>query len=208
MAFPGARQLRIGLTGGIGSGKSTVSQILANLKATIVDTDRIARQLSGPGGGAIDAIAKAFGANVLDASGALDRAHMRTLAFADSEARRRLEAILHPLIGDEAERQARAATEPLVVFDVPLLVESGRWPAIVDRVWVVDCRESTQLERVVTRSGWSEAAVRAVIDQQASRSQRRRHADAVIYNDGIELHVLEADVRSLWKEAIALAHRE
>ena len=205
MASPGATKLRIGLTGGIGSGKSTVSQILANLGAPIVDTDRIARQLSGPGGAAIDAIAKAFGAGVIDASGALDRAHMRTLAFADSEARRRLEAILHPMIGDEAERQARAATEPLVVFDVPLLVESGRWPGIVDRVWVVDCRESTQLERVVARSGWSEAAVRAVIDQQAPRSQRRRHADAVIYNDDIDLHVLEAELRTLWEEAIALA---
>jgi dephospho-CoA kinase len=205
MAAPPPTKLRIGLTGGIGSGKSTVSQILADLGSAIVDTDRIARQLSGSGGAAIDAIAEAFGADLIDASGALDRARMRTLAFADSQARRRLEAILHPLIGDETERQARAASAPLVVFDVPLLVESGRWAAIVDRVWVIDCRESTQLERVVARSDWSEAAVRAVIEQQSHRSQRRRHADAVIYNDGIDLDVLKAEVRTLWEEAIALA---
>jgi len=197
--------LRIGLTGGIGSGKSTVATVLADLGAAVIDTDRIARELSGPGGAAIAAIAAAFGADVLDAAGALDRARMRTLAFADSDARRRLEAILHPLIGDETERRASAATAPLVVFDVPLLVESGRWPALVDRVWVVDCRETTQLERVVARSGWSADAVRAVIEQQAGRSRRRSHADAVIYNDGLQLHELEAEVHSLWREAIALA---
>ena len=197
--------LRIGLTGGIGSGKSTVATVIADLGAAVIDTDRIARELSGPGGAAIAAIAAAFGADVIDAAGALDRARMRTLAFADSDARRRLEAILHPLIGDETERRASAATAPLVVFDVPLLVESGRWPALVDRVWVVDCRETTQLERVVARSGWSADAVRAVIEQQAGRSRRRSHADAVIYNDGLQLHELEAEVHSLWREAIALA---
>ena len=197
--------LRIGLTGGIGSGKSTVATVLADLGAAVIDTDRIARELSGPGGAAIAAIAAAFGADVINAAGALDRARMRTLAFADSDARRRLEAILHPLIGDETERRASAATAPLVVFDVPLLVESGRWPALVDRVWVVDCRETTQLERVVARSGWSADAVRAVIEQQAGRSRRRSHADAVIYNDGLQLHELEAEVHSLWREAIALA---
>jgi dephospho-CoA kinase len=196
--------LRIGLTGGIGSGKSTVAKFLADLGAAVIDTDRIARELSGPGGAAIAAIAAAFGAGAIDAAGALDRARMRTLAFADSDARRRLEAILHPLIGDETERRARAATAPLVVFDVPLLVESGRWTAMVDRVWVVDCRESTQLERVVARSGWSTDAVGAVIEQQADRSRRRWHADAVIYNDGLQLHQLEAEVRCLWQEAIAL----
>jgi dephospho-CoA kinase len=196
--------LRIGLTGGIGSGKSTVATVLAALGAAVIDTDRIARELAGPNGAAIDAIAAAFGREMIDAAGALDRARMRTLAFADSTARRRLEAILHPLIGEETERQASAAAAPLVVFDVPLLVESGRWPALVDRVWVIDCRETTQLERVVARSGWSTDAVRAVIGQQATRARRRSHADAVIYNDQLSVGELEAEVRSLWQEAIAL----
>jgi dephospho-CoA kinase len=196
--------LRIGLTGGIGSGKSTVATVLAALGAAVIDTDRIARELAGPNGAAIDAIAAAFGREMIDAAGALDRARMRTLAFADSTARRRLEAILHPLIGDETERQASAAAASLVVFDVPLLVESGRWPALVDRVWVIDCRETTQLERVVARSGWSTDAVRAVIGQQATRARRRSHADAVIYNDQLSVGELEAEVHSLWQEAIAL----
>jgi dephospho-CoA kinase len=196
--------LRIGLTGGIGSGKSTVATVLAALGAAVIDTDRIARELAGPNGAAIDAIAAAFGREMIDAAGALDRARMRTLAFADSTARRRLEAILHPLIGDETERQASAAAAPLVVFDVPLLVESGRWPALVDRVWVIDCRETTQLARVVARSGWSTDAVRAVIGQQATRARRRSHADAVIYNDQLSVGELEAEVHSLWQEAIAL----
>ena len=196
--------LRIGLTGGIGSGKSTVAKVLADLGAAVIDTDRIARELSAPGGAAIDAIAAAFGSDIIDTSGALDRGRMRTLAFADSTARRRLEAILHPLIGDETERRASAATAPVVVFDVPLLVESGRWPALVDRVWVIDCRETTQLERVVARSGWSTDAGRAVIEQQATRARRRGHADVVIYNDRLSIAKLEAEVRSLWQEAIAL----
>ena len=201
---PSGTALRIGLTGGIGSGKSTVAKVLADLGAGVIDTDRIARELSGPGGAAIDAIAAAFGSDIIDTSGALDRGRMRTLAFADSTARRRLEAILHPLIGDETERRASAATAPVVVFDVPLLVESGRWPALVDRVWVIDCRETTQLERVVARSGWSTDAVRAVIEQQATRARRRAHADVVLYNDQLSIGELEAEVRSLWREAIAL----
>lgn len=197
--------LRIGLTGGIGSGKSTVAGALAGLGAAVVDTDLIARQLSGAGGAAIDAIRAAFGADVIDAAGALDRSRMRAIAFADADAKRRLEAILHPLIGLETERQAAAAapTAAMIVFDVPLLVESRRWPALVDRVWVIDCRESTQVERVAARSGWSEAAVAAVVAQQAARSTRRAHADAVIYNDGIDAAELAAQVRRLWQEAIA-----
>jgi dephospho-CoA kinase len=202
--MPKATALRIGLTGGIGSGKSTVAALLAELGAAIIDTDLIARQLSASGGAAVDAITAAFGAEVIDASGALDRARMRAIAFADADARLRLEAILHPLIGRETERQANAASAPVLVFDVPLLVESGRWPALVDRVWLVDCQVETQLERVVARSGWSEAAVRAVIDQQATRARRRAYADAVLYNDGITLAELGAQVRALWQESIAL----
>jgi len=190
---------RIGLTGGIGSGKSTVGALLAAHGATLVDTDLIARQLTLPGGAAIPAIAAAFGADLIDASGALDRARMRTIVFADASARLRLEAILHPLIGLETQHQAAASTAPIVVFDVPLLVESGRWRGLVDRVLVVDCPEATQIERVVARSGWTRDAVRAVIDQQASRAQRRAAADAVICNHAITLAELTAQVDALWQ---------
>ncbi len=192
--------MRIGLTGGIGSGKSTVAGLLVQCGATLIDTDVIARQLSQPGGAAIDAIRRAFGADFIDAGGALDRARMRALAFSDPAAKRRLEAILHPLIGIETERLAAAAqAAPAIVFDVPLLVESARWRARVDAVLVVDCEASTQAHRVLARSGWTVATVLAVIAQQASRAQRRACADAVIFNDAIDLRQLGAAVRSLWR---------
>ena len=192
--------MRIGLTGGIGSGKSTVAALLVQCGATLIDTDAIARQISQPAGAAIDAIRRQFGADFIDANGALDRTRMRALAFSDPDARRRLEAILHPLIGTETERQAvaaRAATA--IVFDVPLLVESGRWRARVDAVLVVDCGESTQARRVLARSGWTAATVQAVIAQQATRAQRRACADAVIFNDAIDLNQLRETVASLWQ---------
>ena len=192
--------LRIGLTGGIGSGKSTVGQLLATFGAALIDTDLIARQLTLPGGAAIDSITRSFGLQLITADGALDRARMRDLVFSDADAKQRLEAILHPLIGLETERQAAAAQgAPALVFDVPLLVESGRWRAKVDKVLVVDCREATQVERVVLRSGWTPEAVQAVIASQASRHQRRASADAVIFNDGITPDQLAADVRALWQ---------
>lgn len=191
--------IRIGLTGGIGSGKSTAGRVLAELGAVVIDTDLIARQLTLPGGAAIELIAREFGAELIAADGALDRTRMRDLVFADTSAKRRLEAILHPLIGVETERQARAAPgTPALVFDVPLLVESGRWRSLVDKVLVVDCRETTQVERVVQRSGWAPAAVQAVIAQQASRHQRRASADAVIFNDGIGTDQLADEVRTVW----------
>ena len=193
------RRLHVGLTGGIGSGKSTVARLLAQQGAAVVDTDLIARELTLPGGAAIPAIAAAFGPELIDADGALDRARMRELVFADATARLRLEAILHPMIGLETERQVRAANAPIVVFDVPLLVESGRWRARVDTVLVVDCREATQVERVVARSGWTVDAVQAVIAQQASRSRRRACADAVVFNDGLTPAQLAAEVHSLWQ---------
>ena len=198
-----APPLRVGLTGGIGSGKSTVGQLLAAHGATLIDTDLIARQLTLPGGAAMASIAAAFGTRVIAGDGALDRAQMRELVFADPNAKKRLEAILHPLIGMETERQAAAASgAPALVFDVPLLVESGRWRAKVDKVLVVDCREATQLDRVVQRSSWTAPAVRAVIDSQAPRALRRACADAVIYNDGISLEELQAQVTDLWRRWI------
>lgn len=197
------RQLRIGLTGGIGSGKSTVAALLVANGAALVDTDAIARAVTQPGGLAISAVAAAFGAAAIALDGSMDRARMRSLVFAEPDAKRRLEAILHPLIGAECERQAAVASGPAVVFDVPLLVESRRWRAIVDRVLIVDASEETQLQRVMARSGWTPDAVRAVIAQQARRSARRAAADAVIYNESLTLADLGTEVRTLWRHWIA-----
>ena len=172
----------IGLTGGIGSGKSTVAGLLVARGAHLVDTDAIARALTAPGGAALPALAQTFGADMLDADGALDRARMRKLAFGDAVAKRRLEAVLHPLIGAEADAQAARAAGRTVVFDVPLLTESGRWRRRVDRVLVVDCPEPLQLRRVMQRSGWDAEAVQRVIAQQATRVARRAIADAVLHN--------------------------
>ena len=192
---PGAA---IGLTGGIGSGKSTVAAMLVELGAQLVDTDAIARSLTAPGGAAMPAVAQAFGAAFVAADGALDRERMRTLAFSDAGARARLEAILHPLIGAEAARQAAAAAGRPVVFDVPLLTPQSAWRARVARVLVVDCDEATQAARVAARPGWDEAMARRVIAQQIPRAQRRALADAVIHNDGLPLEALRAEVRALW----------
>lgn len=198
------KPLRIGLTGGIGSGKSTVAAMLVDLGATLIDTDLIARQITLAGGAAIEALRAEFGADALAADGSLDRERMRAAAFADTDTRRRLERVLHPLIGGEVERLAAAATSaPALVFDVPLLVESGQWRARVDCVWLVDCAEQTQVERVVSRSGWTKAAVRSVLAQQAKRSLRRAAADAVLHNEGLTLAQLGDQVRSLWEHALA-----
>lgn len=192
--------LRIGLTGGIGSGKSTVAAILAREGAHLVDTDAIARALTAPLGAALPAIVEAFGPEVIGPDGALDRARMRALAFADPAHKGRLEAVLHPLIGAEAQRiAAEGGHRAVIVFDVPLLAESRHWRARVDRVLVVDCSEPTQVARVVARSGWTADAVRAVIAQQALRPARRAIADAVIYNDGgLTLEQLDASARALY----------
>ena len=189
------RALRIGLTGGIGSGKSTVAALLVRHGATLIDSDAIARSLTAAGGAAIEAIRARFSDQVIDDRGALDRERMRTLAFGDPGALAALEAILHPLIGAQSQALAAAATGA-VVFDVPLLVESGHWRARVDRVLVIDCSETTQLERVMRRSGWEADAVRRVIETQAPRAKRLAAADAWIYNDGIDLLTLEHEVEA------------
>ncbi|MEW6098176.1 MAG: dephospho-CoA kinase [Pseudomonadota bacterium] len=193
------RPTRIGLTGGIGSGKSTVGRMLVDLGAWLVDTDAISRALTAAGGAGIGPIRETFGPDFIDAAGALDRTRMRDLVFRDPDARRRLESLLHPLIGQETLRQASQALpgQP-VVYDVPLLVESGRWRALVDRVLVVDCTPATQIERVVQRSGLAAVEVERIIAQQASREARLRAADAVIFNDGLDLDQLREEVRALW----------
>lgn len=191
--------MRIGLTGGIGSGKSTVASMLVGLGAKLIDTDAIARTIAQPQGAAMPALQLEFGASVIAVDGGLDRARMRELVFADPAAKRRLESILHPLIGAECERQAAtAAAGQTIVFDVPLLVESRRWRTNVDRVLVVDASEATQLERVVARSGWTPDAVRSVIAQQAERGLRRAAADALIFNEKLTLAELALEVQSLW----------
>lgn len=189
----------IGLTGGIGSGKSTVAATLVACGAALVDTDAIARALTLPLGAAMPAIAEAFGAEVIDISGGLDRARMRQLVFSDRAAKTRLEAIIHPLIGTECALQAEAAGDRVVVFDVPLLVESRHWRQRVERVLVVDAPEALQVERVMTRSNWPPETVLAVVASQASRRTRLRAADGVIFNGNKTLVELEAEVRALWE---------
>lgn len=192
--------LRIGLTGGIGSGKSTVARTLVACGATLVDADAISRAVTAAGGVAVKEIAAQFGGQFVTADGAMDRDLMRQLAFTDASARRRLEAIVHPLVSRETLRQyesAVSAGSTCVVFDVPLLVESGRWRQQLDQVLVVDCSEATQVNRVMARNGWSREAVEKVIAGQASRAQRLSAADLCVYNDGLPLDALDLQVRRL-----------
>jgi dephospho-CoA kinase len=174
----------IGLTGGIGSGKSTVADLFAARGASIVDTDQIAHSLTAPHGAAMPAIVAEFGPGFADASGALDRARMRSLVFADAGAKARLEAILHPRIRDAALAAAAAAGGSYVIFAVPLLVESGSWRERVTRILAVDCPEEVQIARVMARNNLPEAQVRAIMAAQASRQQRLDAADDVIENGG------------------------
>jgi dephospho-CoA kinase len=179
--------LVVGLTGGIGSGKSAAADLFAARGAAIVDTDLIAHQLTAPGGAAMAAIRAAFGDGVVTAQGALDRAAMRGRVFADAGERARLEAILHPLIRTESERlsrEAEAGGAPYVMLVVPLLVESGDYRQRVQRVAVVDCPEETQIARAMARSGLSREAVAGILAAQATRAARRAVADDLIDNSG------------------------
>jgi dephospho-CoA kinase len=190
--------LRVGLTGGIGSGKSTVLSMLALSGAAVIDADAISRNTTAANGAAIAEIEKVFGPGFITAERALDRERMRSHVYANPQARKQLEAIIHPHVGAESTRQleaALAANAKCIVFDIPLLVESGRWRQQVDRVLVVDCSVETQVARVMQRSGLAEAAVRAIIAAQATREQRLAAADVVICNEGISLEHLAADVR-------------
>ena len=191
---------RLGLTGGIGSGKSTVAQMLFTLGATVIDADAISRQTSASLGAAIPAIRAAFGADLVTAEGAMDRKRMRALIFTDPGAKQRLEAILHPLIGQEIEaqfEQACARGARCVVFDIPLLVESGHWQGRLDQILVVDCPVETQVFRTMARSNLDEATVRTIIQAQASREQRQKAANVLIFNDGLTLEQLRLEVEKI-----------
>ncbi len=174
----------VGLTGGIGSGKSAAAAEFERLGAEVVDTDEIAHELTARGGAALPEIERVFGAAVIGAAGALDRAKMRSLVFADPAAKKALEALLHPLIRAQSQRRIAAARGPYVVLVVPLLVESPDYRRRVDRVLVVDAPEELQVERVRARSGLAEAEVRAIIAAQVTRAERLAAADDVIENRG------------------------
>ena len=192
--------LRLGLTGGIGSGKSTVAQMFAARGAAVIDSDAIARSVTAANGSAMPAIAEAFGKEFVTPEGALDRDRMRALVFSDPSAKLRLEAIVHPLVGMATQAQAQAAIQAghtLLVFDVPLLVESPRWRKLVDKVLVVDCLESTQIERVIARSGLARDAVQNIIQAQATRAQRLAAADITLFNEGLDLEQLQVAVDAL-----------
>ncbi len=189
----------VGLTGGIGSGKSAVGRLFEERGIVVVDTDAIAHELTTPGGTAIPAIRAEFGDSVITAEGALDRAAMRGIVFADPAARKRLEAILHPMIRAESDRRVAAADSPYVILMVPLLVESGIYRERCKRIAVVDCAVDTQIARVMARNGLSRTEVERIIAAQASREQRRTAADDLIDNDG-DIAALAPQIDQLHRE--------
>jgi dephospho-CoA kinase len=195
----------VGLTGGIGSGKTTVADLFATHGVAIVDTDVIAHRITAAGGAAMPLIEQAFGPRFVAPDGSLDRAKMRSLVFSDDAARARLEAITHPLIRSETERERNAAQGPYVVLVVPLLVESGTWKSRVDRVLVVDCSVETQIARVMRRNAFSREQVLAIIARQATREARLAAADDIVINDETPLERLAQRVQQLHERYLALA---
>jgi dephospho-CoA kinase len=198
-----SRPLRLGLTGGIGSGKSTVARLLQARGATVIDADAIARACTQSGGQAMDAVASVFGSDFVAADGSLDRQRMRDHVFTHPLARAQLEAIVHPLVGQEIARQAGASEARCTVFDVPLLVESPRWRPQLDWVLVVDCTRETQIRRVFDRNGWERATIEAIVDSQSPRERRLAAADTVIFNDGNGIEHLQHEVHR-WADRFGL----
>jgi dephospho-CoA kinase len=194
----------VGLTGGIGSGKTTVAELFAELGAGVVDTDEIARALTGPGEAAAGEIARRFGPQFITADGALNRARMRKLAFEDAHAKKNLESILHPLIRREAERRVANSTAPYVVLVVPLLFESGAYPTLVRRVLVVDSDQETRIDRVRRRSNLPRDEILAIMSSQLGQAERLHRADDVIRNDG-GLADLRPQVADLHRKYLNLA---
>ena len=194
----------VGLTGGIGSGKSTVAERFGKLGVAVIDSDEIAHELTRPGGAAIGPIRKAFGAGLIGADSALDRARMRKLAFGDVAAKKKLEAILHPLIREESARRSERADSAYAILVVPLLIESGIDRSRCARVLVVDCTEAQQVERVMRRSGLPEGEARDILATQATRERRLAVADDVIDNSGPP-DALERQVSRLHGKYLTLA---
>ena len=196
----------IGLTGGIGSGKTAVSDRLAQLGAGVIDTDLIAHQITAPGGCAIAPLQGYFGADFIASNGALDRSKMRSLVFQNLEAKKALEAITHPLIKQETIKQANQLAEagfPYLVFVVPLLIESGIWKGQIDHLVVVDCPEELQIERVMRRSNLSRTEVEGILKAQATRQERLAVADTVIENQG-QLVDLQTAVEQLHQKILGI----
>jgi dephospho-CoA kinase len=194
----------VGLTGGIGCGKTVATDTFAELGAGVVDTDVISRELTAPAGAAMKPIAECFGSEYVLADGSLDRARMRTLVFSDADAKHRLEAILHPLIRSTSRERISASRAPYVLLVVPLLLETGSYAELLDRVLVVDCDEARQVERVIARSGLSENEVRRIMAAQLARSERLARADDVLRNDG-DISELRAQVERLHSDYVAAA---
>ncbi len=197
-------KLVVGVTGGIGSGKTTVAKLFETLGAGLVDTDEIAHELTQAGQPAVEQIRRQFGQEYLDAEGAMHRARMRALAFSDAQAKSRLEAILHPLIRSAAQARVESSAAAYVLLIVPLLVETQSYRGQVQRVLVVDCDEELQVTRVMRRGGLSEEQARAIIASQATREQRLREADDVITNNA-GLAELAEQVRWLHTRYLAIA---
>ena len=198
-------KLVVGLTGGIGSGKSTAAELFREYGATVIDTDAISHRLTQAGGAAIPAIRSAFGDDYLDNTGALDRQRMRQLVFDDTDARQRLEAILHPMIRAELLAQAQAATDAsYLLLVVPLLLEATGYAELVQRILVVDCAEETQVQRTTRRSGLGATEVRAIMAQQIGHDARLQQADDIIHNDG-DIAALRQQVELLHKHYLATA---
>jgi dephospho-CoA kinase len=193
---------RLGLTGGIGSGKSTVANMFSALGAVVIDADAISRSLTAPHAAAIEAIKLQFGEGMINADGSLNRDRMRELVFTDISAKKRLEATLHPLIKLEMQRQDQVAMTSgtkLIVYDIPLLVESQNWRAILDQILVIDCLESTQINRVMQRNTFKKVDVEKIIASQANRKMRNSAADILIFNDSITVEQLTECVTQVAK---------
>jgi dephospho-CoA kinase len=195
--------LRLGLTGGIGSGKSTVAGQLRQFGATIIDADEVSRRITGPNGLALPAIKATFGHDFVNPGSGLDREKMRTLVFQQPSARQALEAIVHPLVGSELRlklEEALANHAKLIVLDIPLLLEANHWRQVLDHILVVDCTHDTQMQRVKERNNLTEQIISAMILAQASRTHRASGADSIIYNDNISLDELAVQTREIARE--------
>lgn len=199
-----SRRFSIGLTGGIGSGKTTIANMFAGYGAAIVDTDLIAHELTCPQGLAMPAILSRFGPQFVNPDGSMNRQRMREHVFSNPDARHQLEQILHPLIRQQTEQAAQTTPGLYLIFVVPLLTESGNWWQKADRILVIDCEEQTQIQRVMQRNHLSQQQVMDIMHAQATRQQRAEIADDIIFNDG-DLHLIRQHVFELHRKYLQLA---